>query len=111
MNGPRLEQPTENAATPRLSRRRALKAGGTGLATAVAAWQGLRAGQTAARQATPMPASDATPDAEAIPMTGPDVPELAGLDQVMTVLIPMWSLPGGQLAVARDGRLMLNRGY
>jgi N-acyl-D-amino-acid deacylase len=44
-------------------------------------------------------------------MTGQAVAELAGFDHVMAALMPTWSLPGGQLAVARDGRLVLNRGY
>ena len=36
---------------------------------------------------------------------------LAGFDQVMAALMSTWSLPGGQLAVARDGRLVFDRGY
>src|SRR3954468_13214453 len=55
---------------------------------------------------TPVPAA-----AAALPMTGQAVPELAGLDAMMGALMTRWSLPGGQLAVARDGRLLLNRGY
>jgi N-acyl-D-amino-acid deacylase len=107
MIGLRAEQRTEIPATPCLSRRRALSAGGAGLATAIAA----RLGPAAAHQATPTAAFDATPETQAIPMTGQAVSDLAGLDQVMTTLMPTWSLPGGQLAVARDGRLVLNRGY
>ena len=44
-------------------------------------------------------------------MTGQAVAELAGFDQVMTTLMQKWRLPGGQLAVAKNGRLVLNRGY
>jgi N-acyl-D-amino-acid deacylase len=44
-------------------------------------------------------------------MTGQTVPALAGFDETITALMPKWQLPGGQLAVARDGRLLLNRGY
>src|SRR5688572_7389635 len=55
---------------------------------------------------TPVPAV-----AAALPMTGRAAPELAGLDAMMGALMTRWSLPGGQLAVARDGRLVLNRGY
>jgi N-acyl-D-amino-acid deacylase len=109
MNGSRIEQLTEIPAAPRLSRRRALRAGGTGLATAMAARLGPWSGLASAQQGSPT--AGATPEAQAIPMTGQAVSDLAEFDQVMTALMPTWSLPGGQLAVARDGRLVFNRGY
>jgi CubicO group peptidase (beta-lactamase class C family) len=64
-----------------------------------------------AEEATPPALSAATPEAAALPMTGQAVPALAGLDHVMSALMPKWHLPGGQLAVAKDGRLVFNRGY
>ena len=76
MIGLRAEQRTEIPATPCLSRRRALSAGGAGLATAIAA----RLGPAAAHQATPTAAFDATPETQAIPMTGEAVLDLAGFD-------------------------------
>ena len=39
------------------------------------------------------------------------MPELAAVDAVMRDLMARWQLPGGQLALAKDGRLVLNRGY
>ncbi len=111
MNGSRVVQQPGIPAPSLISRRRALRVGGAGLATAVAAWLSPWTRQTAACQATPMPASGATPRAGTIPMTGAAVPELVGFDHVMTSLMPTWSLPGGQLAVAKDGRLVFNRGY
>jgi pimeloyl-ACP methyl ester carboxylesterase len=93
--------------------------GGQGLAALallVSAWTGVAGGAVAgapeggplAAQAglTPVPAA-----AAALPTTGRAVPELAGLDAMMGAVMTRWSLPGGQLAVARDGRLVLNRGY
>lgn len=105
----RMEQPTANPAALRLSRRRALRAGGAGLATVVAVRLGLGTEQASAQQSSPV--ANATPESQPIPMTGQAVPDLAGFDRVMTALMPQWSLPGGQLAVARDGRLIFNRGY
>jgi N-acyl-D-amino-acid deacylase len=91
----------------RLSRRRALlAAGAAGLPLALSG-RGLRGHAAFARAATP-PA--ATGEA-ALPTSGEVVPALAGLDRVMTELMAAWDLPGGQLAVATAGRLVLNRGY
>ena len=39
------------------------------------------------------------------------MPELAAVDAVMDDLMARWQLPGGQVALAKDGRLVLNRGY
>jgi N-acyl-D-amino-acid deacylase len=111
MIGLRLGHLTDILAANRLSRRQALRAGGTGLATTAIARFGPWAGGAAAQQNTPAAASDATPAAQTIPITGQVVPELAGFDQVMTSLMQKWSLPGGQLAVAKNGRLVFNRGF
>jgi N-acyl-D-amino-acid deacylase len=60
-------------------------------------------------------AGEALPNAEpgehGILISGEVVTELAGFDQAMTELMVRWGLPGGQLAVAKDGRLALNHGY
>ena len=45
------------------------------------------------------------------PMTGQEVPELAGFDHRMAAIMKQWHLPGGQLAIANGERLVLNRGY
>lgn len=56
-------------------------------------------------------AAEATPATIATPTAGQAVPALAGFDDVMTALMQQYRLPGGQLAVAKDGRLVLNRSY
>jgi N-acyl-D-amino-acid deacylase len=43
--------------------------------------------------------------------TGREIPELAELDRLMAALMTKWKLPGGQLAVAKDGTIVLSRGY
>jgi len=101
------------------TRRRVLSLAASATALAAAA----PARRVAARQtseatpaaATPAAASQAAANAaideRAIPISGEPVPELAGLDRTMTELMARWELPGGQLAVAKDGRLVFNRGY
>ncbi|MDQ4034239.1 MAG: beta-lactamase family protein, partial [Actinomycetota bacterium] len=60
--------------------------------------------------ATPTPAG--TPAIGAtIATAGQAVPELATFDDVMTGLVVAWGVPGGQLAVAKDGRLVFDRAY
>jgi N-acyl-D-amino-acid deacylase len=54
----------------------------------------------------------ATPAAGAdIPITGELVAELTAFDDLMLGAMATWGLPGGQLAIAREDRLVLNRGY
>jgi N-acyl-D-amino-acid deacylase len=43
--------------------------------------------------------------------TGTAVPELASFDRVLTTLMGKWGIPGGAIAVVKDGRLVLARGY
>src|SRR3712207_5689223 len=43
--------------------------------------------------------------------TGRIVPELAAYDRAMLSLLARWGVPGAALAVAKDGRLVLARGY
>jgi CubicO group peptidase (beta-lactamase class C family) len=50
-------------------------------------------------------------DAPALPMTGRAVPELASFDRVVTELMTSWGVPGAAVAVVKDGRLVLARGY
>jgi N-acyl-D-amino-acid deacylase len=47
----------------------------------------------------------------AIPPTGQAVDSLAAYDKAMLQVMEKWSLPGGALAVVKDGRLVLARGY
>lgn len=46
-----------------------------------------------------------------MPTTGTAVPELASFDRVLTTLMGKWGIPGGSIAVVKDGRLVLARGY
>jgi methyltransferase of FxLD system len=43
--------------------------------------------------------------------TGRVVPDLAHYDRAMADLIARWSIPGAALGIAKDGRLVLARGY
>ncbi len=49
--------------------------------------------------------------AQAAEPTGKTLPGLGPFDQAMQALLEKWDVPGGALAVARDGRLVLARGY
>lgn len=92
-----------NALSRALPRRAIVKTGGAVLAgTALAGFR-----QVSARQATP----GATPASGALPSGGQPVPELTAFDDAMTSAMTTWAIPGGQLAVAKDGRLVLNRAY
>jgi CubicO group peptidase (beta-lactamase class C family) len=106
MDAPRLARLGQHAA---FSRRRALHAAGGGLSTLA----GFRLGQRSAmsQPATPGTRTAAPPSGTPVRATGKPVPELAAVEAVMHDLMARWQLPGGQLALAKDGRLVLNRGY
>ncbi len=86
------------------NRRRALhmSAVGAGLA-------GFHLGSAVA-QGEATPAASPVPNGE-VPVSGEAVPELADFDALMTGTIPKWNLPGAQLAIAYEGRLVYNRGF
>ena len=87
-----------------INRRRAVQLGAVG-----AGLSGLQA-RSASAQADATPA--ATPVAAAdIPVSGEDVPELSAFDDLITSVMSKWSLPGGEVAIARDNRLVYNRGF
>ncbi len=46
-----------------------------------------------------------------VPVTGQPVPQLSQFDSAMIALMEQYQIPGAALAVARDGRLVLARGY
>jgi N-acyl-D-amino-acid deacylase len=48
---------------------------------------------------------------EPLPKTGFSAPGLASFDEKMVAIMTKWRLPGGQLVMAKDGRLVLNRAY
>lgn len=47
----------------------------------------------------------------ALPMTGTAVPEMASFDRIIPALMVKWGIPGGAVAVVKDGRLVFSRGY
>ncbi len=79
-------------------RRRALQATGVGLATLALPMQAARAQQ-------------ATPAGGVIRVSGDEVPELTAFDDVFAEQMSIWNIPGGQLAIGRDDRLVYNRGF
>ncbi len=46
-----------------------------------------------------------------LPMTGQAVPGLESYDRLIPALMTKWQMPGGAVAVARNGRLVFARGY
>jgi CubicO group peptidase (beta-lactamase class C family) len=50
-------------------------------------------------------------DAADFPITGAATTSSTSLDTMMTSLMQKWQLPGGELAVAKDGRLVFAHGY
>jgi len=49
--------------------------------------------------------------AQQVPVVGVSVPELSSFDYAMTSFLSAEGIPGGALAVANDGRLLLAHGY
>lgn len=82
-----------------LNRRRALQVGAAGALGA------LPSARVAAQTASP------TPIAPEIVTTGQAHPTFAGFDALLTDAMTRWSIPGGQLAIGRDDRLVYSRGY
>ncbi|MCA9880873.1 MAG: serine hydrolase, partial [Thermomicrobiales bacterium] len=91
---------------PAFCRRRALHAAGIGLSALAGA--GLRQASAAHH---PDLAPAAPPSSLPALETDDVPPELAAIDAVVQEIMERWGLPGGQFALARDGRLVLNRGY
>ena len=56
---------------------------------------------------TPSSIIDTTP----IPMTGTPVEGMASFDTIIPDLMSKWQIPGGAVAVVKDGRLVYARGY
>jgi N-acyl-D-amino-acid deacylase len=44
-------------------------------------------------------------------VSGEDIPELAGFEAAMHEAMTKWDIPGGQLAIAKDDRLVYSRGF
>jgi N-acyl-D-amino-acid deacylase len=82
-----------------LSRRHALQLGAAGTALAMSR-------RAAYAQGTATPAVSGE-----LPVSGQDVPELAAFDTVMRDVMAAWGLPGGQLAIGKNDRLVYSRGF
>jgi CubicO group peptidase (beta-lactamase class C family) len=61
-----------------------------------------------ARAGRPLAAATST---ASTPITGRSVPQLVAFDRFMVGFLKEWNIPGGQLAVAKDGRLVYARGF
>ena len=110
MNSFRRSRAVAFRAHRHLSRRRLLGAASASLAAAATA--SLRPSAATAQRSTAPPAPSGTPASEGeIAISGQAVPELADFDGVMSELVVDWGVPGGQLAVTKDGRLVFDRAY
>lgn len=49
--------------------------------------------------------------AEAVPVTGPNVPGVESFDAAIKALLKQWNVAGVAVAIAKDGRLIMARGY
>lgn len=67
---------------------------------------------TAACGASAGPTPPPTASAPAsFPISGNAVPGMASVDQVISTLMTRWSIPGGAVAIVKDGRLVYARGF
>lgn len=60
---------------------------------------------------TPTPPTQPDPPAEVFPVTGQSGSGMASFDQIIPELMKKWGIPGGAVAVVKDGRLVMARGY
>ncbi len=98
-----MDQATRRTRSSVVDRRRALQLGaGAGFAALSLRAAGAQGDATPA--ASPVAGGD-------LPVSGESVAELADFDALMKAMMPKWDLPGGQLAIAHQGRLVYNRGF
>ncbi len=55
--------------------------------------------------------SGASAPKQQLPVTGPDVPGVAAYDKAILALLDKYKIPGASVAVTKDGKLILARGY
>jgi len=72
---------------------------------------GLAPGQATITARTGTARAEASITVPALPLTGTEVPGMASFDQIMPALMVKWGIPGGAVAVVKDGRLVYSRGY
>jgi CubicO group peptidase (beta-lactamase class C family) len=58
-----------------------------------------------------LPAADKTAGEKPIVVTGSASPGTAALDDTITTLMRKWKIPGGAMAVVKDGKLVFAHGY
>ncbi len=96
---------------PRLSRRTVLSTGSVAFAVTALATRGPEARHAIAQESTLVASPAAKVESSPEPISGRTVPELVSFDQAMTALLKKWKIPGATLAIAKDGRLVFDRGY
>src|SRR5690349_12467420 len=62
-------------------------------------------------QPTTPPGSPVTSTQPEIPITGARVPGMGSYDQIISDLMRKYAIPGGAVAVVRDGKLIYARGF
>ncbi|MDQ3443458.1 MAG: beta-lactamase family protein [Chloroflexota bacterium] len=87
-----------------IDRRRAVQLSAASTGIAAFSYRAAAAQADATSGASPVADGD-------VPVSGEAVPELADFDALMVEAMPKWNLPGGQLAIAHEGRLVYNRGF
>lgn len=95
-----MDRKPHSARSYSFNRRRALQLGATGIGLAALSSRSV----AAQSNATPVASDD-------IPVSGENVAELDDFSTLMTQVMSRWQLPGGQLAIAAEGRLVYNRGF
>ena len=110
MDSAQFERLCDGHCAPRRFSRRATLQAAAGVTASTMVTAGLAQTPTGAQEVTGTPVATQPPHPPAL-TTGQPVPELAAVDAVMGDLMARWQLPGGQVALAKDGRLVLDRGY
>lgn len=72
---------------------------------------GLAPGQATVTARVGTASASVTVTVPELPQTGVAGPGLESFDRIVTALMLKWGIPGGALALVKDGRLILSRGY
>lgn len=99
-----MDQAARRTPAYSIDRRRALQIGVATAATAGLAYRAVAAQGDGSPVASPVAVGD-------LPVSGETMPELAAFDAGMAEIMAKWNLPGGQFAIAHEGRLVYNRGF
>ena len=99
-----MDQATRRTRSSLIDRRRALQLAAAGAGLAALSLRTAAAQTDASPAASPVAAGD-------VPVNGEAVAGLEDFGAMMTATMTRWNLPGGQLAIAHEGRLVYNRGF